>query len=322
MIANPSSKWLRVPVIMIASMCIAGPQSAGAEDFMLYTSVGEDDAPRTLARILFDPVRIELLGEIEARVPYGTLTSTATLDATHIVMTDRDNDALVTIDVTIPAAISSVPLDHDYGVKRRGFDINPDGFFYGLFCPDQPPEIMELRTIDPATGVTTLIAPITGVGRVESIAVTVDRTIYACGHPDNGPSAYLYTIDVHTGVATMIGPMIDAYDMDGLTLAPDGYLYGSDTTTDGLGDDLYRIDPSDGSVTVYANLGINFRALSTAPYFPCPADLNDDNAVNIDDLFAVLAYWGQSNVPADINDDGVVDIDDLFAVLAGWGPCP
>ena len=319
---HPSSKWLNVPLILAAAMCIAGPQAATAQDFMLYTSVGEDDAPRTLARILFDPLRIELLGEIEAQVPYGNLTSMATLDATHIVMTDRDNDALVTIDVTIPAAVSSVPMDQDYGVIRRGFDITPDGVYYGVFCPDQPPDgIMKLRTIDPGTGVTTLIAEITGVGRAESIAVALDRTIYACGHPDNGPSAYLYTIDVQTGAASMIAPLLDAYDVDGLTLAPDGYLYGSDTTTDGLGDDLYRIDPNDGSVTVFANLGINFRAVATAPYFACPADLNDDETVDIDDVFAVLSYWGQSGVPADINEDGVVDIDDLFAVLADWGPC-
>lgn len=55
----------------------------------------------------------------------------------------------------------------------------------------------------------------------------------------------------------------------------------------------------------------------------CPADLNFDEVVNIDDLFAVLAGWGPcDDCIEDINDDGVVDIDDLFAVLAEWGPCP
>ncbi|UCD74170.1 MAG: hypothetical protein JSV91_10305 [Phycisphaerales bacterium] len=283
---------------------------------MLYSTVGDETPPLTLARILFDPVRIEVIGDIQQQVTYGTLTSMAPLDSTHIVMTDRDNDALVTIDTTIPAAVSSVPLDQDYWVTHRGFDITPDGVYYGLLPG------MELRTIDPDTGVTSLISAITGVGRVESIAVTLDRTVYACGHPDNGPSAYLYTIDVPTGVATMIAPLLDAYDVDGLTMAPDGFLYGSDSTTDGLGDDLYRINPSDGTVTVFPNLGINFHGLATAPYFACPADLNDDQTVDIDDVFAVLAYWGQSDVPADINEDGVVDIDDLFEVLAAWGPCP
>lgn len=55
---------------------------------------------------------------------------------------------------------------------------------------------------------------------------------------------------------------------------------------------------------------------------PCPADLNDDNMVNIDDLFAALAAWGDcSDCPEDINTDGVVNIDDVFEVLAAWGPC-
>ena len=56
---------------------------------------------------------------------------------------------------------------------------------------------------------------------------------------------------------------------------------------------------------------------------PCPADLNNDDKVNIDDLFAVLAAWGIcDDCPEDLNDDGVVNIDDLFEVLAAWGPCP
>lgn len=61
------------------------------------------------------------------------------------------------------------------------------------------------------------------------------------------------------------------------------------------------------------------------PLNECPADLNDDEQVDIDDLFAVLAAWGPcddpEDCPQDVNQDGVVDIDDLFEVLANWGPC-
>lgn len=54
----------------------------------------------------------------------------------------------------------------------------------------------------------------------------------------------------------------------------------------------------------------------------CPADLNGDEEVDIDDLFQVLAAWGDCDDCAeDINEDGTVDIDDLFEVLADWGPC-
>jgi hypothetical protein len=55
----------------------------------------------------------------------------------------------------------------------------------------------------------------------------------------------------------------------------------------------------------------------------CPADINGDFVVNIDDLFAVLAVWGECfDCAEDVNNDGNVNIDDLFRVLAGWGPCP
>lgn len=54
----------------------------------------------------------------------------------------------------------------------------------------------------------------------------------------------------------------------------------------------------------------------------CPGDVNASGAVDIDDVFAVLAAWGDCpGCPEDLNGDNVVDIDDLFAILANWGPC-
>ncbi|UCD74427.1 MAG: hypothetical protein JSV91_11625 [Phycisphaerales bacterium] len=54
----------------------------------------------------------------------------------------------------------------------------------------------------------------------------------------------------------------------------------------------------------------------------CPADVNSDAKVNIDDVFAVLGAWGPcDDCPEDVNADGAVDIDDISAVLDGWGPC-
>ena len=58
---------------------------------------------------------------------------------------------------------------------------------------------------------------------------------------------------------------------------------------------------------------------ATAP--PCPADVNNDNTVDVLDLLAVLAVWGIASGPEDINGDGVVDVLDLLHVLALWGPC-
>ena len=56
---------------------------------------------------------------------------------------------------------------------------------------------------------------------------------------------------------------------------------------------------------------------------PCPADLNDDHAVNAVDLATVLAAWGPcgKSCPADINGDGVVSAVDIATVLDAWGAC-
>ena len=62
----------------------------------------------------------------------------------------------------------------------------------------------------------------------------------------------------------------------------------------------------------------------TAP--PCPADLNDDDAVDGNDLGLLLAAWGpcpgSGSCPADLNADGNVDGNDLGLLLAAWGVCP
>lgn len=54
---------------------------------------------------------------------------------------------------------------------------------------------------------------------------------------------------------------------------------------------------------------------------PCPADINGDNLVGVDDALALISAWGSDDAAADVNNDGVVDTDDLLAVLAAWGPC-
>lgn len=54
----------------------------------------------------------------------------------------------------------------------------------------------------------------------------------------------------------------------------------------------------------------------------CEGDTNADRIVNIDDLNAILALWGQSVPPGqlpDFNADGSVNVTDLNRVLAFWG---
>lgn len=57
----------------------------------------------------------------------------------------------------------------------------------------------------------------------------------------------------------------------------------------------------------------------------CPADVNGDAVVDVNDLVMVILNWGPCEVgktcPGDANLDGVVDVDDLVEVILGWGLC-
>ncbi len=58
----------------------------------------------------------------------------------------------------------------------------------------------------------------------------------------------------------------------------------------------------------------------------CPADVNDDGVVNIDDIFTVLGLWGECEegviCEGDVDFNCTVDIDDNFVILGEWGDCP
>ncbi len=70
----------------------------------------------------------------------------------------------------------------------------------------------------------------------------------------------------------------------------------------------------------------NFETLkecqAACPKGLCPADVDGDGAVGIQDLLALLGSWGNTGGPADVNGDGLVDVQDLLELLASWGPCP
>jgi protocatechuate 3,4-dioxygenase beta subunit/plastocyanin len=54
----------------------------------------------------------------------------------------------------------------------------------------------------------------------------------------------------------------------------------------------------------------------------CPADLDGDGVVGVDEILAVIAAWNTDDADADVNDDGIVDVTDLLIVIDAWGPCP
>jgi hypothetical protein len=59
----------------------------------------------------------------------------------------------------------------------------------------------------------------------------------------------------------------------------------------------------------------------------CPADIDGNGQVDVNDLLAVVVDWGACprpcppNCAADVVPNCFVDVDDMLAVITGWGPC-
>ena len=57
----------------------------------------------------------------------------------------------------------------------------------------------------------------------------------------------------------------------------------------------------------------------------CPADLDEDGQVAVEDLLLLMGSWGpcgEELCSADLDQNGIVDTADLLVMLGGWGPCP
>ena len=53
----------------------------------------------------------------------------------------------------------------------------------------------------------------------------------------------------------------------------------------------------------------------------CPADIDGDGTVAVNDLLAIIAGWGGVDPNLDLDGSGVVDVGDLLVIIAGWGAC-
>jgi endonuclease/exonuclease/phosphatase family metal-dependent hydrolase len=71
----------------------------------------------------------------------------------------------------------------------------------------------------------------------------------------------------------------------------------------------------------YASDHLLFCADLRVPVLSCPADIDGNGTVNIQDFLLLLAAWGDLGGPGDVNGDGIVDIQDALMLLATWGPC-
>jgi hypothetical protein len=152
----------------------------------------------------------------------------------------------------------------------------------------------------------------------------------------NGES-YIGSPGMFVGV---VGPTVQSLDPGRYVLVITG---AANDPVDGSGAALFDLttidialvgpDPGVGDFDRWANSGKT--KVQSGPYViavqgvqfitevtePCPADVNCDLLVNVDDLTDLIIAWGTDDPRADVDDDGLVGIGDLLVVLLGWGPC-
>ncbi len=159
---------------------------------------------------------------------------------------DRRANVLHTLRLTDAAVVASVRLDMDVWVTRRGLARAPDGRLFALLPG------MELRTIDPATGATAIIGPISGATMIEALAFSPDGELFALGGAGTKFSNALYRVDTLTAEATHLADL-HVPDADALAYL-DGSLYAADS--DGSDAQLWRIDPATGTLVSLGPTGI------------------------------------------------------------------
>ncbi len=119
------------------------------------------------------------------------------------------------------------------------------------------------------------------------------------------------------------GLLVDDLDVDGLTLLEETLLgtdpCNADTDDDGV------IDGVDNCPTTYNpdqadSDGDGTGDACDEELDSCPADLDGDGMVGINDFLALLAGWGGPD--GDVDGDGITGINDFLDLLAAWGECP
>ena len=172
-----------------------------------------------------------------------------------------------------------------------------------------------IYTGDPATEVHNSILWQNGAVEIQG-AATVTYSTVTGGMPGPGNSDLdPEFVDASTGDFRLSAgsPCIDAADN---TAVPAGVIVDLDGNSRFV-DDPATTDTGVGSAPIVDMGAYEFQVDSD-----CPADVDGDGVVDINDLFAILAAWGDcDDCPEDVNGDGTVDINDVFEVLACWGPC-
>ncbi len=107
------------------------------------------------------------------------------------------------------------------------------------------------------------------------------------------------------------------YDVCYVLDSVDGY-----DPTDSLQVRFYTSDASSsGSVVEAAVDAISLSTPDCDNDVPCTGDIDGSGDVGVDDLLAVIGFFG-SGAGGDVDGDADTDVDDILIVVSSFGPCP
>ena len=259
---------------------------------------------------------------------YGVSSVSFNPDGTTLASVS--DDAIVRLWDVGTGAVKSTIEGHTEAVYSVSF--SPDGSTLASGSEDKI-----VRLWDVATG--TLKSELIGhTYEVRSVSFSPDGSTLASG--DGGGAVRLWDVSTSTlkfeltGLAWQIISV--SFSPDGSTLASgggSGMVHLWNVTTGTLKSELARHTTVNVHCVSFSPNGLILATGSAdgtillwdlAPEIPEPprlaADVNGDGTVNIQDLVAVAAAFGETGeTPADVNGDGVVNIQDLVAVAAAFG---
>jgi len=210
-----------------------------------------------------------------------------------------------------------LPLPSGSGAVEMAFaNIDGDGF-------------EDLITVNETTGsISVLLGDGTGLGNASTVATgTAPKDITAADFDNDGDDDFVLS---HIGsISVERELMIVRNDSDGATILSAGDAFGSgevplliqngDIDNDGLLDLVSLIDLAPDGLTNSPAIAIYLN--DTAVVVDCPADIDGDGTVAVNDLLAIIAGWGGVDPNLDLDGSGVVDVGDLLVIIAGWGAC-
>ena len=96
-------------------------------------------------------------------------------------------------------------------------------------------------------------------------------------------------------------------------------VQNGDFNSDGLLDLVAIVDLTPDGTSSSPALSVFLN--ETAVVVSCPGDIDDDGSVAVNDLLALIAGWGSSDVTLDLDGSGTVDVGDILVIIAAWGSC-